>query len=67
MKDNWEKVYSSSFEHKVGIVKAVLKDNDIEAVVLNKKDSFYLIGEIELHVKAEDVIKALSIIDKEEL
>ena len=67
MKDNWERVYSSTFEHKVGIVKAVLADNGIEAVVVNKKDSFYLFGEIELHVQAENVIKAIKIIEKEEL
>ena len=67
MKDNWERVYSSTFEHKVEIVKAVLADSDIEAVVVNKKDSFYLFGEIELHVQAENVIKAIKIIEKEEL
>ncbi len=67
MDDNWQKVYSSSFEHKVGIVKAVLHDKGVDSVVMNKKDSVYLIGEVELYVKADDVLKAKQIINKESL
>ncbi|MBS4014571.1 MAG: DUF2007 domain-containing protein [Bacteroidetes bacterium] len=67
MNDNWEKVYTSTFEHKVEIVKAVLENNDIESIILNKKDSFYLMGEIELYVSKDDVIRAITIIEKEEI
>lgn len=65
--DGWKSIYSNQFEHKVGIVKAVLKDNDIDSVILNRKDSAYLFGEIELHVKQDDVLKARNIITKEKL
>ncbi|MFO8066622.1 MAG: DUF2007 domain-containing protein [Bacteroidales bacterium] len=67
MKDNWEKIYASTVEHRVEIVKAVLKDHDINAVSVNKKDWSYLFGEIELYVQTDDVIKAMSIINKENL
>ena len=65
--DNWENVYTSTFEHKIGIVKAVLKEHDIDSVIVNKKDSFYLVGEIELYVNQDDVLRAKNIIIKNEL
>ncbi len=65
--DDWKKVYSTFYEHKAGIVKAVLEDKDIKSVIVNKKDSAYLFGEIEVHVNQNDVLKAKNIITKEEL
>ncbi len=64
---DWRKVYSSSFEHKAEIVQAVLKDNGITSVIMNKKDSAYLVGEIELYVHADDVLRANQVINKEAL
>ncbi len=65
--DDWKRIYSSQFEHKAGIVKAVLKKHGIESVIVNKKDSAYLFGELELYVNQDDVLKAKNIIIKEEL
>jgi len=45
----------------------VLEDLEIESVVVNKKDSAYLFGEIELYVHADNVLKARLIINREEL
>lgn len=67
MEDHWHLVYSSTYLHQVEIVKAVLMDFEIESVVVNKKDSFYLFGEIELYVQQDDVLKASQIINREEL
>lgn len=67
MEESWQLIYSSTFLHKVEIVKAVLDDFEIESVVVNKKDSFYLFGEIELYVHADNVLKARLIINREEL
>ncbi len=65
--DEWQKVYSSQFEHKVHLVKAVLKSEGIEAVILNQQDSLYLFGEVELFVQPDDVLRSRQIILKEEL
>ena len=65
MKDNWQKIYSNTQEHKVDIVQAVLKDSGINSVIMNKKDSAYLFGELELYVQSDDVMKARQIINKE--
>jgi hypothetical protein len=67
MDKNWQIIYSSVYEHKVRIVKAVLKDMDIDSVIINKKDSAYLFGELELYVHADNVIHAKRIINKEAL
>ena len=62
---NWVSIYSSKFIHKVEIAKAVLLDNNIHSVVVNKQDSVYLLGEIELHVHPNDVLEAKQILNKE--
>ncbi len=67
MEENWSKVYSSAFEHKMEITQAVLEDEGIKSVIINKKDSFYLFGELELYVHADQVMKAKQIIKKESL
>ena len=64
---NWVCIYSSQWIHKVNIVKAVLADNNINSVIVNKQDSSYFIGEIELHVHPDDSIQAIQIIKKENL
>jgi Putative prokaryotic signal transducing protein len=64
---NWVCIYSSKLAHKVEIVKAVLADNNINSVIVNKQDSAYLFGEIELHVHPDDSMLAIQIIKKEKL
>jgi len=67
MKKDWVKVYSHSQLYNVELVKAVLKDNGIESVVINKKDRAYLFGEAELYTLADDALKAKHIISKHNL
>ena len=43
--------------------KKILEENDIMAVILNEKDSSYLIGDIELYVNDELVDAANVILD----
>lgn len=63
-KQDWKKVYSTGNSFDIELVKSKLVHNGVECRSLNKKDSAYLFGEIELYVKAEDVIKAKYIIKK---
>jgi len=67
MNNNWQLVYSSPYNYQVEFTKAVLFDHDIESVILNQKDSLYLIGEFNLYVLHEDVLRAKQIINKENL
>ncbi|GGE11816.1 MULTISPECIES: putative signal transducing protein [Sphingobacterium] len=58
MNSNWTKlkVYNQAYEAE--IVKNMLIENNIPAVVLNKKDSSYLFGVVELYVENENSEKA---------
>lgn len=65
MDSNWVKVYSTNAEYKAEIMKALLEEEGIQAFLINKKDSSYHFGEIELYVHGENVIKANRIITHE--
>jgi len=67
LKDNWVKIYSSVDFYKVEITQAVLKDQEIESVILNKRDSTYLFGEVELYVATDNVLKSKQIISNNDL
>ena len=58
----WLKVFTSSSFHRTEIVRAVLEDNDLNPVLVNKKDAAYQIGDYEIYVAPEDVLKAIKII-----
>jgi len=66
-KVNWVCIYSSKLIHKVEIVKAVLADKNINSVLVNKQDSAYHFGDIELHVHPDDSVQAIHIINTEKL
>lgn len=61
MKD-WVKIYLAGQIHQAEIVVAVLADHDIEAYLIDKKDSSYLFGDVEVYVKPPDAAKAREII-----
>ncbi|WP_339785213.1 DUF2007 domain-containing protein [uncultured Imperialibacter sp.] len=61
--DNWQKVYTTNQHHKAEIVKAVLEENDISAVVVSKKDSLYQLGNYEVYVSSENVLSAVKMIN----
>jgi hypothetical protein len=58
MEKDWVQVYSTNLMFQAEIFKQVLADHKIEAVILNKKDSSYKFGEIEVYVKNDHVMKA---------
>ena len=63
MPDDWIRVYFSNKVHIIEILKQVLSDDGIKAMTIDKRDSAYLFGDIELYVKNDDVIRAKKIID----
>jgi len=58
MGKDWALAYVTGQLYQAEMVKDILEDNSIEAVLLNKQDSFYLFGDIEIYVRPEDVIRA---------
>ncbi len=62
MDGSWVNIFSSNSQFEVGIVAAILKDNEIESITVNQKDSMYLIGEVQLFVEPENESKAKELI-----
>lgn len=63
---NWRKVFENGSPVRAEIVKSVLEENNIPAVVLNKKESVYQIhGQYEVMVPTEQALWALNIIENE--
>ncbi len=58
MEKDWVHVYSTNKDHLAQIAINVLDDNEIESILINKKDSSYLFGEIEVYVKHNNAVKA---------
>ena len=67
MKPGWIKIYTSADFYKSEIVRQVLIDHEIDAVMLNKQDSSYRFGEVEVYVADGNFERALEIIIKNEL
>jgi hypothetical protein len=64
-KEHWEKIYGTNAEYQAQILMALLEEEDIISIIINKKDSSYLaFGEVEVYVKSEDVLKAKQIATK---
>lgn len=62
----WKKVYETHNLYQAEIIKSILNAEDIEAVIVNKQDSSYLVGEVEVFVLSENVVKANTIISTNE-
>jgi len=68
MEKDWIIVFTTGQLYQAEIAKQVLFDNDIESIIINKKDSSYLsFGDIELYVNINDSEKALTLLNNLEI
>lgn len=64
--ENWNKVFESPMQVRAEIVKGVLEEHQIQAVVLNKKETIYQIfGNYEVLVQQKDLIMANNLVQNE--
>jgi len=59
--EEWKIVYTTTKLYDAEMIKEILKDK-FEVVLINKKDSSYLFGSIELYVRYENVKEAKLVI-----
>ncbi|HBI81549.1 MAG TPA: hypothetical protein DDY04_06355 [Bacteroidales bacterium] len=65
MDENWQEVFSTSQPWQAEMAKQILEENGIAAVVVNRKDSSYLFGEINVYTElthadqAKELLKEL--------
>jgi len=65
MEKDWVKAYESMQGYLAEIARSVLSDNNIESVIINKKDSvFNSLGNIEVYVNRDNLIRAKQILQK---
>ncbi|MFT6210139.1 MAG: hypothetical protein ACJATE_000745 [Bacteroidia bacterium] len=64
MEKGWVKILSGA-TNEVELKLALLQAQEINAVIINKQDSSYLFGEVELYVPQDTVIRAKRILDEE--
>ena len=67
MRNDWVRIYTSHDFYKSEIVRQILVDHEIEAVLLDKQGFPYRIGEVEVHIHHKYFQEALEIIIKNEL
>jgi hypothetical protein len=67
MEADWIKIYTSSDFFKSELVRQVLTDHNIDAILLNKQGFPYRIGEVELYIHGNNFHRALEIIIANEL
>lgn len=59
----WQTVYQTENLQRAEIVKSVLEEKGLKPVLINKKDSAYLFGLMEVQVSVEGVIMSIRIIE----
>lgn len=60
--EGWSCIYTTTFLHKAELIKGMLEESLITAIIVNKQDSAYLFGDIELHVPNVSAFEATQII-----
>lgn len=64
--DSWIKVFENQNQIRAEIVKGVLEENGISAVVMNKKETVYhVFGTYEVLVPNENGLEAMKLIQNE--
>jgi hypothetical protein len=58
MFDNWVVIYSTAQLYEAELVRSMMADNDIESVIMNKQDSNYGFGDIDIYVPTNEAFKA---------
>lgn len=62
MLDNWAVIYTTNKLYEAEMIRNILADNDIECVIMNKQDSNYGFGDIEVCVPVENILTAKQLI-----
>jgi hypothetical protein len=67
MEADWVKVYTSVDFFKSELVRQVLIDHELDAIIINKQGFPYRIGEVEVYIHESNLEKARTLITENEL
>lgn len=57
-------IYSTATPYLAELIRQMLAEYEIQSFIVNKQDSFYKFGEIELYVNRDQVIRAKKLISE---
>lgn len=60
----WETIFKSENQQRAEIVKSILEEKGFKPIIINKKDSAYLFGLMEVQVNVEEVLEAIRELEK---
>ena len=64
MEDNLVHIFSSGQPYQAEMARQMLADHNIHSFLVNKQDSAYEFGVVELYVNRDDVIRAKKLIQE---
>ena len=64
--EDWISIFSTNKSFEAELMRGKLENAGIETVLMNKQDSSYLFGEIDIYVHKEESQQALNIINSHE-
>jgi hypothetical protein len=64
---NWVKIYSTNQIQQPEIIKFILAEANIPCSSINKKDSSYIFGSIEVYVPEEHVAEAINLLKEHKI
>jgi len=67
MDNDWVSIFITGKYYQAQFAMKLLSDQGIESVIVNKQDSTYLFGDVELFVRKDDVIRAKHLIKTAEI
>lgn len=62
---NWQTIFKTDLLYRAEIVKSYLGEKSIDSIILDKKDYAYQLGHYELKVNADQVLRAIKIIEND--
>ncbi|MFY0594071.1 hypothetical protein [Roseivirga sp.] len=62
---SWQTVFKSTSSHQAEIVKDILVNSGLKAIVFNKQDHAYKLGMVTVMVNPDSVMPAIKIISEE--
>jgi Putative prokaryotic signal transducing protein len=63
LENDWVVVYSAENMYKADIAIALLAEHGVQAVTMNKQDSAYLFGDVEIYVHRDLVVLAKHVLE----
>jgi len=64
MEDDLVIIYGTGKPYLAELIRQMLAQHDIDAFIINKQDSVYKFGDIELYVDRDDVLRAKKLIQE---